>query len=113
MGNQPAPGRVLRWLHGAIKTPPFSSEARREAGGFLRALQDGDMVSMPHSRPMPSIGSRCHELRVRDVGGSWRVIYRIDPDEIVIVEVFRKKTQKTPQQVIETCKDRLRRFDAA
>lgn len=113
MAAGPANDKPLRWLHGAITTPPFSTEARREAGGLLRMLQGGEVLSMPHSRPMPSIGARCHELRVRDAGGSWRVIYRIDTEEIVIVEVFRKKTQQTPQQVIETCKERLKRFDAA
>ncbi len=66
---------------------------------------------MPHSRPMPSIGSRCHELRVRDEGANWRLIYRVDADAIVLLGVFAKKTGKTPVAVIRACKARLKRYD--
>jgi phage-related protein len=66
---------------------------------------------MPHSRPMPSIGRRCHELRIPDDKLSWRIVYRIDKDAIVIAEVFSKKTGKTPKSVIDTCKTRLREYD--
>jgi len=60
---------------------------------------------------MPSIGRRCHELRVPDRTQAWRIIYRVDPDAIVILEVFAKTTRRTPQSVIETCKSRLQRYD--
>jgi hypothetical protein len=40
-----------------------------------------------------------------------RIVYRIDPDAIVIVEVFAKKTGATPKKVIDTCKARLRVYD--
>jgi phage-related protein len=106
-----APDKPLIWLHGEIKTPPFSTEARIEAGVFLRRLQRGELISLPHSRPMPSIGSKCHELRVLDRDQAWRVIYRIDSDAIVLVDVFSKKTRQTPPQVIERCKARLRQYD--
>ena len=103
---------VLVWLHGEIKTPPLSSEARIEAGYLLRKLQMRELLSMPHSRPMPSIGLRCHELRIDDQDKTWRIVYRIDHDAIVILEVFEKKTQKTPPKVIENCKRRIRLYDA-
>ena len=106
-----AKDRPLVWLHGEIKTPPFSEMARIAAGELLRRLQRGETVSMPHSRPMPFIGSRCHELRVVDRGKTWRIIYRIDPDAIVILEVFRKTTQQTPNNVIKVCKQRIKRYD--
>jgi len=60
---------------------------------------------------MPSIGKRCHELRIVDEDATWRVVYRIDDDAIVIVEVFKKKTQATPNGVIEACQRRLRGYD--
>jgi phage-related protein len=103
--------KPLVWMHGEVKTPPFSKLARLQAGFLLRLLQRGDMVAMPHSRPMPSIGRRCHELRIPDVKVSWRIVYRIDTDAIVIAEVFSKKTGKTPKSVIETCRARLREYD--
>ncbi len=99
------------WLEGQITTPPFSSEARVEAGTLLRRLQQGENIGMPHSRPMPSIGARCHELRIRDEDQSWRIMYRIDLDAIVIVEVFAKKTGTTPKKAIDKCKERLRAYD--
>jgi phage-related protein len=75
-------------------------------------LQRGEKLSMPQSRPMPSVGRRCHELRVRDEDLTWRVIYRLDEDAVVILHVFSKKTQRTPQTVIESCKALLSRYDA-
>ena len=101
------------WLHGEVKTPPFSAAARLEAGFLLRNLQQGEQLSMPQSRPMPVIGKQCHALRVRDIDVTWRIVYRIDIDAIVILEVFDKKTSKTPQRVIDTCKGRLRDYDEA
>lgn len=103
--------KPLVWLHGEVRTPPFSREARVAAGVLLRRLQNGDRLGMPHSRPMPSIGIRCHELRVRDERANWRLVYRVDPDAIVLVDVFSKKTGKTPTSVIRACKTRLRRYD--
>jgi phage-related protein len=58
-----------------------------------------------------AIGPRCHELRIQDEDATWRVMYRIDLDEILILEVFSKKTQKTPASVIDACKARLKRWD--
>jgi phage-related protein len=102
----------LVWLSGEVKTPPFSLEARLETGYLLRRLQKGEPLSLPHSRPMPSIGSRCHELRVNDQDKTWRIIYRIDEDAIIILEVFAKKTNQTPKEAIERCQKRLKLYDA-
>ena len=100
-------------LHGEIRTPPFSDDARRAAGFLLRMLQRGEILSMPDSRPMPPIGSACHELRVQDPKSrvAWRIVYRIDPDAIVISEIFAKNTQRTPDEVIAVCKRRLRKYE--
>jgi phage-related protein len=106
-----ASDKPLVWLHGELKTPPLSPAARLEAGLLLRQLQRGESIPLPHSRPMPIIGRRCHELRVQDEAVTWRVIYRIDEDAIVILEVFAKKTQATPRSVIDTCRRRVTRYD--
>lgn len=105
--------KPLVWLHGEVKSPPFSAEARLETGYLLRSLQRGQVLSLPHSRPMPSIGARCHELRINDQSATWRIIYRIDADAIVIAHVFSKKTQKTPKSVIDVCQARLKEYDNA
>jgi phage-related protein len=98
-------------LRSEIKTPPFSAAARIEAGFLLRQLQRGVNVTMPRSRPMPSIGRQCHELRITDRNVTWRIIYRVDVDAIVIAEVFDKKTRQTPKYIIEFCKQRLKNYD--
>ena len=60
-----------------------------EAGYLLRRLQKGETLGMPHSRPMQSIGLRCHELRINDARAIWRIVYQIDPDAIVILQVLQ------------------------
>ena len=105
--------KPLAWLHGEVKSPPFSLAARLETGFLLRRLQRGELLSMPQSRPMPSIGARCHELRINDAAGQWRLIYRTDADAIVIAEVFAKKSAKTPKAVLEVCRRRLKEYDNA
>ena len=105
--------KPLVWLRGEVKSPPFSREGRIEAGFLLRRLQRGEGLEMPHSRPMPAIKTGCHELRVRDVGRNWRLVYRVDRDAIVIADVFEKKTRQTPKGVIEACQRRLRSYDVA
>jgi phage-related protein len=103
--------KPLVWLHGEVKTPPFAKAARLEAGLLLRRLQRGDKISLPHSRPMPIVGTRCHELRVNDENLTWRIMYRLDTDAVIILEVFEKKTAKTPKAVIDLCKNRLRKYN--
>jgi phage-related protein len=105
--------KPLVWLRGEIKTPPFSGSARIESGYLLRRLQMGEKISLPHSRPMPSIGTRCHELRIDDENKKWRIVYRMDDDAIVILEVFEKKTQKTPKDVFDNCKRRIRLYESS
>jgi phage-related protein len=102
--------KPLVWLHGEIKTPPLSVNARIEAGVLLRRLQRGESLALPHSRPMPGIGKACHELRVHDERRTWRIVYYIDPEAIVILDVFAKTTQQTPQSSIKTCRARLQGY---
>jgi len=105
--------KPLLWLHGQVKTPPFSKTARIETGFLLRRLQQGEKLSMPQSRPMPLIATRCHELRVNDEARTWRLMYRLDPDAILILAVLAKKTEKTPDEIIRICRKRLRDYDDA
>ncbi len=102
--------KPLVWLRGEVKTPPFGADARVEAGFLLRRRQRGDGLGLPHSRPMPDIGAGCHELRIVDGDISWRIMYHIAPDAIVILDVFRKKTAATPKAVMAECRKRLAEF---
>ena len=103
--------RPIIWLHGEVKTPPLSASARLDAGFALRLIQEGVQVSMPLSRPLPNLGPRCQELRIRDGDSTWRIILRVDPDAVIIVEVFAKKSSAIPHHIISTCRARLKRYD--
>jgi len=61
---------------------------------------------------MSSIGTRCHELRIIDENLTWRIIHRIYTDAILILEIFEKKTNKTPKLIIDICKQRIKRYEA-
>jgi len=104
--------KPLVWLSGEVKSPPFSKGGRIAAGFLLRLLQKGQKVGLPHSRPMPDIGSRCCELRIKDGNAEWRIMYRLDPDAVLILEVFKKKTRSTPDRIIDVCRKRCREYDS-
>jgi phage-related protein len=76
-------------------------------------VQRGEALRMPDSRPMPNIGPRCHELRVADRDVDWRIIYRLDEHEILIVHIFRKTTRATSKQDIGLARRRLKDHDKA
>ena len=112
--EEKAPSRKpLVWLHGEIKTPPFSAEGRQEAGMLLRLMQQGEPLGMPQAEPLPEVGRRCGALRVRDEQHHWRIMYRIDSDAVLILEVYAKKSRKIPDEVMERCRGRLKRYDEA
>ena len=103
--------KPVGWLHGEIKTPPFTEEGRKEAGDLLRLLQEGVKLGMPQAEPLPTVGPRCGALRVRDGEHNWRIMYRIDPDAVLVLEVYAKKTRTIPREVIDRCKKRLKDYD--
>lgn len=59
---------------------------------------------------MPAVGARCHELRVIDEDATWRILYYLADDAIVILEIFSKKTRTTPKQVLDSAKARLKKY---
>jgi phage-related protein len=105
------PRKSLVWLHGEVHTPPMTTKARVKTGMLLRRLQMGESLGMPESRPMPSVGAGCHELRVDDGRVTWRVVYGIDTVAVVVLDVFREDTSETPTAIIIACRDRLKRYE--
>ena len=103
--------KPLVWLHGEVASPLLSPVGCAKMGHLLRRLQRGESLGLPESRPLPVVGPRCHELRLVDEGSNWRLVYRIDPDAIVVAEVFRKTTRVTPQTIIQVCRRRLGAYD--
>lgn len=80
---------------------------------LLRLLQNGEPLGMPQAERLPDVGRRCGALRIRDAEHNWRIMYRIDPDAILILDVYSKKTRTIPEEVIERCQQRLKRYDEA
>lgn len=82
---------------------------REDLADALARLDEGHTLSMPLSRPMPSIGRGVHELRFRDRAGIYRVIYVfLGGGQIVLLHAFAKKTMQTPQRNIELAQKRLK-----
>lgn len=103
--------KEIFWAHeqiGDFRRPPFGDEAKEECAVLLRRLQLGESLSLPQSRPMPSVGNGCHELRVRDREANWRLIDFLDTDAVIVLHIFAKKTQQTPHDAITLCRRRLK-----
>lgn len=87
----------------------FPLEVREDLADALARLEEGHGLTMPLSRPMPSIGRGVHELRFRDRMGIYRVIYYLARQgTIYLVHAFKKKTQATPYGNIEISKNRIK-----
>jgi phage-related protein len=48
---------------------------------------------------------------VNDESVTWRIIYRVDPDAVLVCAVFAKKTEAIPQHIVNACKRRLALYD--
>ena len=87
----------------------FPEDVKGDLADAIARLEEGHGLSMPLSRPMPSIGKGVHELRFRDRSGIYRVIYYLAGAGVIyLLHAFMKKTQATPPQAIEVAKKRLR-----
>ena len=87
----------------------FPEEVREDLIDALARLEKGHILSMPLSRPMPSIGKGVHELRLRDRSGIYRVIYvLVGAGAIYLIHAFVKKDKKTPMPNIDLAKKRLK-----
>lgn len=87
----------------------FPEEIRADLLDLLAQLDAGIKLSMPISRPMPSIGKGVHELRLKDASGIYRIIYVfVSQNNIWIIHGFKKTTMQTSKQDIELAQKRLK-----
>ena len=87
----------------------FPEDVRRALGKAIFDLQKGERLSMPLSRPMPSVEPGVEELRIKDRTGAYRVFhYTRLADSVLIFHAFTKKTQKTPAHEIALAQQRLK-----
>ena len=74
-------------------------------------LEFGEKLTMPLSRPMPTIWPGCHELRISDKHGIYRIFYVIIvKGKIFVPHCFHKKTPKTPKSEVDLVKRRIKEF---
>jgi phage-related protein len=89
----------------------FPADARREAGHQLDRVQRGEEPD--DWKPMLTIGPGVREIRVRDEGGAWRVVYLATlPAAIYVLHAFQKKTQRTAARDLAVASSRLRALRA-
>jgi phage-related protein len=86
----------------------FPEEIRGDLADALARLDAGLRLSLPLSRPMPSIGHGVHELRLRDRSGAYRVVYAlIRRGTVHVLHAFKKTTRETPARNLELAAKRL------
>lgn len=85
----------------------FPVDARRECGYQLdRVQQRFDPVDW---KPMPTVGSGVREIRVRDQGGAFRVIYVVKlADRVYVLHCFQKRTQQTARADLDLASRRYK-----
>jgi phage-related protein len=85
---------------------------REDLADGLARLAVGLQLSMPLSRPVPSIGKGVHELRLRDRTGTYRVFYALKGRGMIyLLHATKKTTQETPARTIHVVKWRLEEVD--
>lgn len=85
----------------------FPLGARREAGYQIDKVQHGQ--DPDDWKPMKTIGVGVREIRIRDEGGAFRVIYLAKlADAVYVLHCFQKKTEQTSEKDIALARKRYR-----
>jgi phage-related protein len=87
----------------------FPAAARRTAGYQIDRVQHG--LEPDDWKPMSSIGQGVREIRIREAGGAFRVIYVAKFSDVVFVlHCFQKKSQRTSKTDIDLAAQRFRQL---
>lgn len=92
--------------HGNIKDfiRKLDPISRGKISKAITLLKDhGPLVGMPYSK---KIDSQLYELRIRG-RQEMRILYAIKQDQIILLNAFKKQTQKLPLREIVTALKRL------
>ncbi len=85
----------------------FPKSARARAGHELFMVQAGR--DPDDWKPMADVGPGVREIRIRDTGGAFRVIYVAKlHNAVYVLHAFQKKTAKTPHADLALAKQRYR-----
>jgi len=90
--------KEIRWVGSAYDDLlAFPVEPRRQAGFQLNKVQAG--LEPEDWKPFDEVGAGTREIRIREAGGAFRVMYVAKFEEAVyVLHCFQKKTQATSQQ---------------
>jgi phage-related protein len=115
MGHTVSVKVVKNWLKVVVYEPArkeilsWPLDIKKDLGAILTKLQKGDSVGYPDTDSMRSVANGCFEIRLKGSDGIYRAFYVIKTEYgILLFHSFKKKTQKTPTQEIETGKRRLK-----
>ncbi|MEZ6090895.1 MAG: hypothetical protein R3C05_23305 [Pirellulaceae bacterium] len=88
---------------------------QRPTGGGHALTPSSGRGSTGHASVRTTEGClfKLRRLRIRDANHNWRIMYRIDSDAVLILEVYANKTPKIPKAVIGRCKRRMTEYDTA
>lgn len=105
------------WIHVHIYEPArkeilnWPLEIKKDLGSILTKLQKSESVGYPDTDSMKSVATGCVEIRLKGPDGIYRAFFVIKTSlGILIFHSFKKKSQKTPKQDIDTGKKRLAAF---
>jgi phage-related protein len=88
--------KEIRWIGSAYDDLlSFPSCVRRQAGFQLGKIQAG--LEPEDWKPFDEVGAGTREIRLREAGGAFRVMYVVKFEEAVyVLHCFQKKTGRTP-----------------
>jgi phage-related protein len=100
---------IVEYLPAAAKErQELSADLRAQLFRMVSLIEERGFDDLPHDW-VKSLGNKLWELRIRGRDGIARAIYiTAKGQRIVIVRVFVKKTQKTPQQELALARKRAR-----
>lgn len=93
---------VRTWLKSLTRTQ------KKILGEDLKTLETCWPIGMPLVR---SLGKRLWEMRSNIPNGTARILFTVKKDNAVLLHGFIKKTQKTPQNHLETAQKRAKNLE--
>ena len=98
--------KPIYWVGSSLKDlMDLPDDVKREAGYQLHRVQNG--FDPEDWKPFQTVGAGVKEIRIREDGGAFRVMYVAKlAEKIYVLHSFQKKTQKTSAKDINIAKIR-------
>ncbi|HEC64179.1 MAG TPA: hypothetical protein ENI23_02665 [bacterium] len=79
----------------------------KKIDSLINELSEFGALEYPDGKKI--VSTELFEMRVRISGVQWRLLYAyVEKDRIIILNLFKKKTQKTPKKELRKASNRLR-----